>query len=142
MQASQPLDACMNRSITFGARGGFMMPMQHGSGPARPFTSGGFAGCWRLPAWLVSLFLLPAILLAAGGPNILLVCVDDLKPLLGCYGNRTVMAPHLDRLAARGMRFDRAYCKQAVCAPSRNSLLTGRRPQSLGIYAARRPSCG
>jgi len=82
----------------------------------------------------LSLFLLPAVLLAAGRPNILLICVDDLKPLLGCHGNRTVKAPHLDRLAARGMRFDRAYCNQAVCAPSRNSLLTGRRPQSLGIY--------
>lgn len=67
-------------------------------------------------------------------PNVLLVCVDDLKPLLGCYGSRTVKSPNIDRLAARGIRFDRAYCNQAVCAPSRNSLLTGRRPQSLGIY--------
>ena len=67
-------------------------------------------------------------------PNVLLICVDDLKPLLGCYGSRTVKSPNLDRLAARGLLFERAYCNQAVCAPSRNSLLTGRRPQSLGIY--------
>jgi iduronate 2-sulfatase len=67
-------------------------------------------------------------------PNILFVCVDDLKPLLGCYGNKTVKSPNIDALAQCGVVFDRAYCNQAVCAPSRNALLTGRRPQSLGIY--------
>ena len=67
-------------------------------------------------------------------PNVLLICVDDLKPLLGCYGNEVVKSPNIDRLAARGVRFERAYCNQAVCAPSRNALLTGLRPQSLGIY--------
>lgn len=71
---------------------------------------------------------------AAPRPHVLLVCVDDLKPLLGCYGNRTIRSPHLDRLAARGILFENAYCNQAVCAPSRNALLTGRRPQSMGIY--------
>ncbi|MBN8248959.1 MAG: sulfatase [Verrucomicrobia bacterium] len=67
-------------------------------------------------------------------PNVLLLCVDDLKPLLGCYGDRTVRTPHMDRLAMRGLRFDRAYCNQAVCAPSRNALLTGIRPTTSGIY--------
>lgn len=67
-------------------------------------------------------------------PNVLLICVDDLKPLLGCYGDRTVRSPHIDRLAARGVLFERAYCNQAVCAPSRNALMTGVRPTTLGVY--------
>lgn len=88
-------------------------------------------------------FLLPALLLlsaatasvhAADKPNILLVCVDDLKPLLGCYGDKLAKSPNVDRLASRGMVFDKAYCNQAVCSPSRNALLTSLRPQTLGIY--------
>ena len=67
-------------------------------------------------------------------PNILLICLDDLKPTLGCYGDALAVSPNIDRIAAQGIRFDAAYCNQAVCAPSRNSLLTGLRPQTLGIY--------
>lgn len=67
-------------------------------------------------------------------PNVLLICVDDLKPLLGCYGDATVKTPHIDRLAKGGLRFERAYCNQAVCAPSRHALMLGLRPQTLGIY--------
>src|SRR5688572_24317488 len=67
-------------------------------------------------------------------PNILLICVDDLKPALGCYGDKLAKTPNIDRLAARGLLFERAYCNQAVCSPSRNALLTGFRPQTLGIY--------
>jgi iduronate 2-sulfatase len=67
-------------------------------------------------------------------PNVLLICVDDLKPLLGCYGDKAIKSPNIDRLAARGVVFERAYCNQAVCAPSRNSLMTGVRPTTLGIY--------
>ena len=73
-------------------------------------------------------------LFAAAKPNVLLICVDDLKPLLGCYGDTVVKSPHIDRLAARGVLFEKAYCNQAVCSPSRNALLTGLRPQALGIY--------
>jgi iduronate 2-sulfatase len=80
------------------------------------------------------LLLALAIASATERPNVLLICVDDLKPLLGCYGDATVRSPNFDRLAKRGMRFDRAYCNQAVCAPSRNALMTGLRPQTLGIY--------
>jgi iduronate 2-sulfatase len=67
-------------------------------------------------------------------PNILFIAVDDLKPLLGCYGDKIVKSPNIDRLAKRGVVFERAYCNQAVCSPSRNALLTGVRPQTLGIY--------
>jgi iduronate 2-sulfatase len=86
----------------------------------------------RLFAFLACL---PAALAStAEKPNVLLICVDDLKPVLGCYGDTHAKTPNLDRLAARSLRLDRAYCNQAVCSPSRNALLTGLRPQTLGIY--------
>ncbi|MCK5135882.1 MAG: sulfatase-like hydrolase/transferase [Bacteroidales bacterium] len=56
-------------------------------------------------------------------PNILFIPVDDLRPDLGCYGNETIITPHIDRLARQGVTFTRAYCQQAVCNPSRASLL-------------------
>ncbi len=68
-------------------------------------------------------------------PNVLLILVDDLKPSFNAYGASWVHSPNLDRLASRGLRFDRAYCNQAVCAPSRNNLMTGSRSTSLGIYS-------
>jgi len=77
---------------------------------------------------------MPAALHAAEKPNVLLICVDDLKPLLGCYGTPVVRSPNIDRLAARGVLFERAFCNQAVCSPSRNALMTGLRPQTIGIY--------
>lgn len=67
-------------------------------------------------------------------PNVLLICVDDLKPTLGCYGDSLANTPNIDRLAQGGVQFERAYCNQAVCSPSRNALFTGIRPQTMGIY--------
>ncbi len=76
----------------------------------------------------------PARAQSSGKPNVLFVCVDDLKPVLGCYGAKIVKSPNIDRLAERSVRFESAYANQAVCAPSRNSMMTGRRPTTLGIY--------
>jgi iduronate 2-sulfatase len=86
---------------------------------------------------LAMLFFLASTLLslAAERPNVLLILVDDLKPSFGAYGVRWVHSPNLDRLAASGMRFDMAYCNQAVCAPSRNNLLIGSRSTSIGVYS-------
>jgi len=67
-------------------------------------------------------------------PNVLFIVVDDLRPELGAYGKDFMHTPHIDQLARQGMLFERAYVQQAVCAPSRNSMLTGLRPDSLGIY--------
>ncbi len=85
--------------------------------------------------WFIgSLLLFAAMDTPPAKPNVMLICVDDLKPVLGCYGDKVVKTPNIDRLASRSMRFDAAYCNQAVCSPSRNALLTGLRPQTLGIY--------
>lgn len=70
----------------------------------------------------------------AKSPNVLLICIDDLKPTIRCYGDPVAMTPNIDALASRGVRFDMAYCNQAVCSPSRNSLMTGLRPQTIGVY--------
>ena len=80
---------------------------------------------------LLSTCLSPAL---AARPNVLLILVDDLKPALGCYGDPAAKTPNIDRLAARGLRFDLAYCNQAVCAPSRFTLMLGSHSTSTGLY--------
>ena len=70
----------------------------------------------------------------AAKPNVLLILVDDLKPAIGCYGDRFAKTPNIDALASRGMRFDLAFCNQAVCAPSRFTLMLGSHSTSTGLY--------
>lgn len=67
-------------------------------------------------------------------PHVLFIMADDLRPELATYGS-PALTPNLDRLAKRSVRFERAYCQQALCNPSRSSLLTGMRPDTLGLWS-------
>jgi iduronate 2-sulfatase len=78
-------------------------------------------------------FLFLASTLHAAKPNVLFIMADDFRPEIGSYGS-TALTPNLDKLAARSVQFDRAYCQQAVCNPSRSSLLTGLRPDTLRLW--------
>ncbi len=66
--------------------------------------------------------------------NVLFIPVDDLRPEFGCYGDPNVKTPNIDRLAQQGVVFNRTYCQEAICNPSRASLLTGLRPDSIEVW--------
>ena len=88
----------------------------------------------RNPRHLLALvFFAAAAVSAAERPNVLFIAVDDLRPELGTYGAGYIKSPHIDRLAATGVRFDRAYVQYPICGPSRASMLTGLRPGTLKI---------
>jgi len=67
-------------------------------------------------------------------PNILFIACDDMRPELGCYGKDYIHSPNIDALASNGIVFNHAYCQQAVCSPSRSSLLTGTRPDTDQVW--------
>ncbi len=67
-------------------------------------------------------------------PNILFIAVDDLRPELGCYGASYIKSPNIDRIAKAGIVFNQAFCQQAVCSPSRASLMTGTRPDTTKVW--------
>lgn len=79
-------------------------------------------------------FSFPGFAATQKPPNVLFIISDDLRTDLGCYGDENVKTPNIDRLAQRGIVFQRAYCQVAVCNPSRSSLLTGLRPDTTGIF--------
>ena len=87
-------------------------------------------------------FVVPLFLFAASAataaenakPNILFIAVDDLRPEFGAYGASYIKSPNLDRIARAGITFNRAYCQQAVCSPTRSSLMTGTRPDTTKVW--------
>ena len=89
-------------------------------------------------AFLFFLFIISNTIVAqdkpTSKPNILFIAVDDLKPLLGCYGNTMVKTPNIDRLAKMATVFNKNYCQQAICGPTRASLMTGSRPDVTKIW--------
>ena len=81
---------------------------------------------------------LPCVL-AAKPYNVLLICVDDLRPEMGCYGSTALQTPNMDRLADQGMLFERAYCQESICHASRASFFTGMYPEPHDGYNFRTP---
>ena len=83
---------------------------------------------------LITILLLAQPVFAAERPNVLFLICDDLNCDISCYGHPLVETPNMDRLAARGVRFERAYCQYPLCGPSRASFMTGLYPDQTNIH--------
>lgn len=83
---------------------------------------------------LIILMAISFYVTAQQKPNILFIAVDDLRPELNCYGKSYIKSPNLDKLANQGLLFERAYCQEPICNPSRASLMTGMRPEKIGVF--------
>lgn len=104
---------------------------RHGCVPAAKAFEG---GSYRLRCLVLGILAFTSSLAAETRPNVLFIMADDLRPELGCYGVKHAVTPNLDRLAAQGVRFERAYCQEAICMSSRTSMLSGCRPDTRGIW--------
>ena len=106
------------------------------SNSSRPFTRRDFLST-SLKAGTAAAFttgLLPRLNAKSSERyNVLFIVVDDLRPLLGCYGHAEMHTPNIDRFAERGTLFRRAYCQYPLCNPSRVSMITGLRPRTTGV---------
>ena len=95
-----------------------------------------------LPLFLIGLFACQSSTRKQGEstphrPNILWIVADDLGTDLGCYGEKAVSTPHLDKLASQGVRYENVFTVTAVCSPSRSGLITGMYPVSIGCHQHR-----
>ena len=103
--------------------------------PSGPFTRRDFLSTsLKAGAAAFTTGLLPELRADAQNQyNVLFIIVDDLRPMLGCYGHSEMHTPNIDRLAQRGTLFNRAYCQYPLCSPSRTSMITGLRPETTDV---------
>ena len=88
--------------------------------------------------WLLALLFLPVALRSAERPNVLFIAVDDLRTSVGVFGDSLAITPNIDALGARGTVFANAHCQIAICNPSRASVMTGMRPDTIRVWGLKK----